>query len=248
MQKFNIQSFAMLTLTVAYDGSYKSARQYDASLSKIRQVFNYYGISKFTGSEFTKRGVKHYHINFDMHDIIKICASASFKRFVKTYKFTENDYKAIRSKKKRKKRSYLEILISRWFFKKWRLGFCDLQMNAKALYIVKYVNDSYNNKKSKHGRVSYSKEFSKVLRNTTSLVYCGFNNTINKYVPSFQIPLFFIKGLKELNKHKFFERLRFDGFRAVYKSIYEKYKEYINRVDIPEFYRSIERLGLIDGY
>jgi hypothetical protein len=67
-------------------------------------------------------------------------------------------------------------------------------------------------------------------------------------VPSFQIPLFFIKGLKELNKHKFFERLRFDGFRAVYKSIYEKYKEYINRVDIPEFYRSIERLGLIDGY
>jgi hypothetical protein len=248
MNKYNIQSFVMLTLTVVFDGSYKSAREYDTSLSRIRRLFNYYKIPKFTGSENTKKGVRHYHINFDSKDIIKICSSNSFKRFVKTYKFTANDMKAIHSKKKKKKRSYLEILIARWFARVWRLGFCDIQMNTKALYIVKYVNDTYKNKKSTHGRVSYSKEFSKVLRNTTSIVYCGYNNTINKYVPNFQIPIFIIEALKKENKHKFFERLRFLGFRSVYKSIYEKYKEYLNRVDIPQFYMSIERLGLIDGY
>jgi hypothetical protein len=244
MKKFNIKAFAMLTLTVVYDGSYRSARQYDVSLNRIRRRFNYYGIPKFTGSEITQRGVRHYHINFDMKDIIKICSSRSFKRFVKTYKFTENDMKAIKSGV----RSYLEVYIARWFAKIWRLGFCDLQMNTKALYIVKYVNDSYSNKKSTHGRVSYSKEFARIFKNSTSIVYCGFNNSINKYVPAFQVPIFFIEALKKINKHKYFERLRFIGFRSLYKSIYEKYKEYLNRVDIPDFYYSIERLGLIDGY
>jgi hypothetical protein len=244
MKKFNIKAFAMLTLTVVFNGSYKSAREYDTSLSRIRQVFNYYKIPKFTGSENTQKGVRHYHINFDMKDILKICASASFKRFVRSYRFTENDLKAVRSGA----RSYLEIYIARWFYKKWRLGFCDLQMNVKALYIVKYVNDTYNNKKSTHGRVSYSKEFARIFKNSTSIVYCGYNNTINKYVPNFQIPIFFIEGLKQENKHKYFERLRFIAFRSLYKSIYEKYKEYLNRVDIPDFYYSIERLGLIDGY
>jgi hypothetical protein len=244
MKKFNIKAFAMLTLTVIFDGSYKSAREYDTSLSRIRRRFNYYQIPKFTGSENTQKGVRHYHINFDMKDIIKICSSSSFKRFVRSYRFTENDLKAVRSGA----RSYLEIYIARWFASIWKMGFCDLEMNTKALYIVKYVNDTYNNKKSTHGRVSYSKEFARVLKNTTSIVYCGYNNTINKYVPNFQIPIFIIEALKKENKHLFFERLRFIAFRSVYKSIYEKYKDYINRVDIPDFYYSIERLGLIDGY
>jgi hypothetical protein len=248
MQKFNIQSFAMLTLTVRFDGSYKSAKEYDTALSRIRRRFNYYDIQKFTGSENTKRGVRHYHINFDMNDILKIVSSSSFKRFVRSYRFTENDLKAVHSKNKKKKRSYLEILIARWFARIWKMGFCDLRMNAKALYIVKYVNDTYNNKKSTHGRVSYSKEFAKLFKNSTSITYCGYNNTIIKYIPKFQVPIFFIEALKKENKHKFFERLRFIGFRSLYKSIYEKYKEYINRLDIPDFYYSIERLGLIDGY
>jgi hypothetical protein len=244
MKKYNIKSVSMITLTVEFNGVYKSAREYDIALNRVRRLFSYYGINRITGSELTKKGVKHYHILLDSKDIIKICSSSSFKRFVKTYKFTENDYKAVRSRK----RSYLDIYLARWFAKKWRLGFVDFLFNAKALYLVKYVNESYNNEISFHGRVSYSKEFSKEFKNKTSIVRCGFNNSVVRSVPTFQVPLFFIPAVIKQIKHKFYERLRSEFSRSLYKSMYEKYRYYINRLKIPQFYTALERLGLIDGY
>jgi hypothetical protein len=242
MKKYNIQSVSMLTLTVVFDGSYKSARQYDVALNRIRRVFSYYGISKITGSEFTEKGVKHYHIIFDTKDIIKICSSSSFRRFVKTYKLTDNDLKAIKSRK----RSYLEIYIARWFFKKWRLGFCDLELQSKALYVIKYVNETYDGSLSFHGRVSYSKEFASWFKQFTSVVVCGFNNSVLRSVPNFQIPLFFIPALTKINKHKYFERLRAEFSHSIYKSTFEKYKYYLDKINFPDFYNAVERLGLTE--
>jgi hypothetical protein len=248
MQKFGIKSVSMITLTVQFNGVYKSAKEYDIALNRIRRLFSYYGINRITGSELTKKGVKHYHILLDSKDIIKICSSNSFKRFVKSYRFSENDFKAIHSKDKKKKRSYLDIYLARWFAIRWRLGFVDFLFNAKALYVVKYVNESYNNELSFHGRLSYSKEFSKEFKNKTSIVRCGFNNSVVRSVPNFQIPIFFIPAVLKQIKHLIFERLRSEALRSVEKSIYEKYKYYLNNVNFPRFYSAVERLGFLEGY
>jgi hypothetical protein len=36
--------------------------------------------------------------------------------------------------------------------------------------------------------------------------------------------------------------------RSVEKSIYEKYKYYLNNVNFPRFYSAVERLGFLEGY
>jgi hypothetical protein len=244
MHKFNIKSVSMITLTVEFHGVYKSSHDYDVALNRMRRLFSYYGINRITGSEYTLKGVKHYHIIINQLDIIKICSLRSFKRFVKTYKLTDDDLKPIRLSK----RSYLDIYLARWFAKKWRLGFVDFLFNAKALYLVKYVNESYNNELSLHGRVSYSKEFSKEFKNKTSIVRCGFNNSVVRSVPNFQIPIFFIPAVLKQIKHLIFERLRSEALRSLEKSIYEKYKYYLNNVNFPRFYSAVERLGFLEGY
>jgi hypothetical protein len=244
MHKYNIKSVSMITLTVEFNGVYKSSREYDTALNRIRRVFSYYGINRITGSEFTQKGVKHYHILINSKDILKIVSSSSFKRFVKTYRLSENDLKPVRSGK----RSYLDIYLARWFAKFWRLGFVDFLFNAKALYLVKYVNEDYEGSLSFHGRVSYSREYSQEFKNKSSIVRCGFNNSVVRSVPNFQAPLFFIPAVIKKIKHEFMERLRSEAFRSLYKSLYEKYKYYINRKNIPQFYSAVERLGYLEGY
>jgi hypothetical protein len=244
IRKFNIKRVAMLTLTVIYDGLYKSPKEYDNALNRIRIFFNYYKINRITGSEFTQKGVKHYHIVFDSKDIIKICSLPSFKRFVKSYKFTDNDMKVIKSGK----RSYLEVYIARFFAKKWRLGFADFEKESKPLYVVKYVNDNYEGQLSLHGRVSYSRAFSRWFSKLTSIAFVLYDNIIERFIPNFQIPIFILQAVNRITKHEFFERLRSEFSRMLYKSYYEKYRYYINRINIPQFYNSAERLGLKEGY
>jgi hypothetical protein len=243
MSKYDIKSVSMLTLTVKFDGSYETSKDYDRSLSRIRRVFSYYGISKITGSEFTKKGVKHYHIIFNSNSIIKICSSNSFKRFVKSYKFTDDDLKAIFSKK----RSYLEIYIARWFAIKWRLGFADFMLEAKALYLLKYVNESYNDEVSLHGRVSYSGQYSSWFHRVSSLVVCGYNNTVVPYKQKFYFPVLFIEGLQKENRLKYLSLSRSIALYRFYQSRidYLRSRKYLTISELKQLDYYAERLGII---
>jgi hypothetical protein len=242
--KYNIKRVAMLTLTVKFNGLYKSPKEYDNALNRIRIFFNYYKINRITGSELTLKGVKHYHIVFDSKDIIKICSLRSFKRFVKTYQFTDDDMKVIKSGK----RSYLEVYIARFFFKRWRLGFADFEKESKPLYIVKYVNESYNDEISLHGRVSYSRAFSRWFRKLTSISFILYDNIIKRFIPNFQIPLIFLKEVNKIKKHEYFEYLRGEFRRLPYRYKYEKNKYYDDCENFSDFYEACERLGLSNNY
>lgn len=244
MQKYNIKSVSMITLTVEFNGVYRSSREYDNALNRMRRFFNYYKINRVTGSEFTAKGVKHFHIVIDSEDIKNICSLASFKRFVRSYKLTENDIKAIKSGK----RSYLEVYIARFLYKRWRLGFVDFLYNAKALYLVKYVNEEYDGQLSLHGRLSYSKVYSEEFKNKSSVVRCGFDNSVVRSVPNFQTPLFFLKEANDIMKRKLMRRLRFEFARSRYKYVYEKYKSFLNCENFPSFYEAVERLSLMQGF
>jgi hypothetical protein len=246
MKEYDIKAVSMLTLTVQFDGSYETSKEYDCALSRIRRTFNYYGISKITGSEFTKKGVKHYHIIFNSNSIIKICSSKSFKRFVKSYKFTDDDFKAIFSKK----RSYLEIYIARWFATRWRLGFADFMLEAKALYLLKYVNESYNDEVSLHGRVSYSRQYSSWFHSVSSLVVCGYNNSVVPYKQKFYFPVLFIEDLQKENRLKYLSLSRLIALYRFYQSRidYLRSRKYLTISELKQLDYYAERLGLLLGY
>jgi hypothetical protein len=145
------------------------------------------------------------------------------------------------------KRSYLEIFIARWFAQKWRLGFADFMLEAKALYLLKYVNESYNDEVSLHGRVSYSREYSSWFHRVSSLVVCGYNNSVVPFKQRFYFPVLFIEGLQKVNRLKYLFLTRFLARYKFYQSRID-YLRSRKRLTISEFKQLdfyIERLGLL---
>jgi hypothetical protein len=155
--------------------------------------------------------------------------------------------KAIHSKNKKHKRSFLEIYIARWFATKWRLGFADFEMEGKALYLMKYVNESYDGDVSFHGRISYSKEYSSWFHKVSSFALCGYNNTIVRLKQNFPVPIFFIEGLKKENRLKYLalERLIAKYNFYVSRVIYLRSLKFLSLRQLKQLDFYIERLGVI---
>jgi hypothetical protein len=245
MERFKVKEFAMLTLTVVYDGTYKTSSEYNKALQRVRSKFNYYKTQKITGSEFTKHGVRHYHLVFPSDWVVNFTSTKSFQRFMARYQFTEDDLKAIRSGA----RSYLEVLVARWFAKFWRLGFCDLQLHAKALYLIKYTTKSYNGLTSEHGRVSYSRGFSKFFKVLSSITKAGYNNTTRRVFKSFSVPFFIIHGLQDQFRRLYMLSLVYRAVQDAYDIEVER-RNYINpdKHDKDVLYSYVERLGFLLGF
>ena len=246
MERFKVKEFAMLTLTVVFDGTYKTSSEYNKALQRVRSKFNYYNkTQKITGSEFTKKGVRHYHLVFPSDWVVNFTATKSFQRFQARYQFTEDDLKAIRSGA----RSYLEVLVARWFAKFWRLGFCDLQLHAKALYLVKYTTKSYKGLTSEHGRISYSRGFSKFFRVLSSITKASYNNTTKRVFKAFQAPFFVIAGLQKQFRRAYLQSLVYRAVQDAY-DVERARRNFINpdKQDKEVLYKYVERLGFLLGY
>jgi hypothetical protein len=177
--------------------------------------------------------------------VVNFTATKSFQRFLSRYEFTEDDLKAIRSGA----RSALEVLVARWFAKFWRLGFCDFEMHAKALYLIKYTTKSYKGLSSEHGRVSYSRGFSKFFKVLSSITKASFNNSTKRVFRPFNVPFFIIHGLQNQFKRLYMLSLVYRALQNAY-DVERARRNYINpdKQDKEVLYKYVERLGFLLGF
>ena len=123
-------------------------------------------------------------------------------------------------------------------------------LEAKALYLLKYVNESYNDEVSLHGRVSYSGQYSSWFHSVSSLVVCGYNNSVVPYKQKFYFPVLFIEGLQKENRLKYLSLSRLIALYRFYQSRidYLRSRKYLTISELRQLDYYAERLGLLLGY